>query len=167
MPKLHDMDVDQYLLDCVTLNELDLESDMIKYSSELAYWNGRTAQALEKFLFAKVETKRARARLAIDCRLELDQAGKEAVELDPKAKAKAPTESMVAAAIEDRPEVHEIDDNAIRAEVEWVRVRGVADAIHSKGDMLRSLSSRLKMELMSDPIVRKDLNAQRTVRNNE
>ena len=146
--KLHDIEVEKYLADCVRLFPEAIQEEMVRISADLAYWGERYSRALRAFLTAKLDEDRAYAKVAILCREELAQAGKV-------------TEAMVTSAVESHPEIERARLELIAAEVEKVRLYGVLDAIRSKRDMLQSLGAQLRAEMERDPGLREAVAAEK------
>jgi hypothetical protein len=140
--KLHDLEVDAYLAECVTIYPEAVSEEMTRVPSDLAYWGERFAVALRAYLTAKLDEKRTHARVRILVREGLAQQGKV-------------TEGMVDAATDAHPEVEKASLDTIEAEVEKVRLYGVVDAIRSKRDMLQSIGAQVRAEMQHDPMTRK------------
>ncbi len=140
---LHDMDVDAYLYDSVTIDPVvDLDDQFRGISAAVAYWNARYADAIEANLKAELEHKRTNAQLYMQHREDL--------ELD-KGKV---TEGMVKAAVEQDQLYLETKIESIETEAHKVRMRGVCEAVSSKKDMLQSLGAKLRAEMSGDPVLR-------------
>lgn len=141
MPTLHDVQVDDYLHDCVNTDPLKLDDEFVRLPADLAYWHHRSAEALKKFQLSKLDTKRLEARLRIEVREQQ------------LAEGKKPTESTVDAAVETSEEMYEARCALVHLEATYERLRGIVDAVRVKKDMVIALGNQIRAEL-SDPIVR-------------
>ena len=140
--KLHDLDVDKYLAECVQIFPEGLQEEFVRLPADLAYWNARFAEALRGFLTGKINLDRTEARCRIEERERLGAAGGKV------------TESMVESAVEAAPEMEKAREALMEAEVEKVRLYGVLDAIRAKRDMLISLGAQHRAEMAGDPSIR-------------
>ena len=140
--KLHDLDMDAYLVDCTTIYPETLQEEYVRLPADLAYWSARFADALREFLRLKLKADRMEAQVRIEHRERLSTGGGKV------------TESMVDAAVETDPRLHEAQDAALVAECEKVRLYGVLDSIRAKRDMLQSLGAQVRAEMEHDPITR-------------
>lgn len=142
MAKLHDIEVDDYLAQCVTMDPLQLEEEFVQLPATLAYWNERYAETQRSFLRAKVDRERSSARLTMECRAQIE------------AKKGKATVSDVEAAVDGHPDYMALKDAELDAEIETRRVYGVLDAIRAKKEMLISLGAHIRAEMQSDPTLR-------------
>jgi len=142
MAKLHDIEVDDYLAQCVTMDPLQLEEEFVQLPATLAYWNERYAEAQRGYLRAKVERERASSRLTMECRAVLE------------AKKGKATVGDVEAAVNGHPEYMKTKDLELDTEIEKSRVYGVLDAIRAKKEMLISLGAHIRAEMQGDPTLR-------------
>lgn len=150
MPKIHDIEVEQFLYDSIRIEPVALQEEYVRMPADLAYWNARFASAYERFATTKVQLSRLEALKRIEHRERL-------LADTPKV-----TESMVEAAVAGDPSVQEIQDDLIAAEVDKVRMNGVVDAVRTKRDMLVSVGAHVRAEMQHDPMVRnqsRDANA--------
>lgn len=141
---LHDLSVDQYLSQSVTVEPLQLEEEFVRLPADLAYWHARAADALRDYQLAKLEQDKTEANLRIVVRENIIATGGK------------PTESQVESGVILRPEYGEARTRTIEAEVEHQRLRGVCDAVRCKRDALIALGQQARAE-MSDPIVRQQV----------
>jgi hypothetical protein len=153
----------------LSINDHDLDTEMVQYPATLGYWNAQLADSLRKLLIADHARDTVQARVEIIIRAEaLDAEEAAAAEeaeasflADSKTKAKpkkkrrgATTEASVKAAVVTHSEVQAAEHVFINAKVEYERIRGICAALSSKGDFLRSLGARIRAELERDPSVR-------------
>ena len=54
---------DEYLAECVVINDFALDEEFIRMPADMAYWNARYADALRNYLLAKLDHERNAARL--------------------------------------------------------------------------------------------------------
>lgn len=139
---LHDLPVDDYLYASVTVTPEAMEEEFVRAPADIAYWNSLSAQAMKAHLLAKWAAEKTEARLKVEMREQL------------VAEGKKPTESMVDAAVVLHPDMERDKLAAIEAEVEFVRVRGIAKAVSDKKDVLQSLGATYRAEMEGDPMVR-------------
>jgi nitrogenase molybdenum-iron protein alpha/beta subunit len=146
--KLYDVDVDTFLVDAVSINELEIDREIVEISAQLAYWNHRYADATRAFMVAKVDSKRIRSRRQVEIRTDLERKARlSATETGAKSSARPFTEAQVEALVDGDIEVQEAENDLIDAEVNLKRLSGYCDAIRVKADMVRSISARLRAEL--------------------
>jgi hypothetical protein len=141
---LHDLSVDQYLAQSVTVEPLQLEEEFVRLPADLAYWHARAADALREYQMSKLEQDKTEANLRIVVREHIIATGGK------------PTESQVESGVMLRPEYSEARARTIEAEVEYQRLRGVCEAVRVKRDALVALGQQARAE-MSDPVVRQQV----------
>ncbi len=134
--------LEDYLRKSVKIDPLDIKGEFIRIPADLAFWNGRYADALREFLMAKADLEILKAQLMPLVRQAL---------LDKGAKV---TESIIESAVDGDAQVVEARDRLVNAEVEKARLYGTLDAIRSKKEMLISLGAHLRAELEGDPSLR-------------
>lgn len=137
-----DVTLDEYLIQCVTIDELLLDDAFKRTPAELAYWNARFADANRAYLLEKIESDRMAAQLYLEQREIL-------LTLERK-----PTEAMIKASVECDDRHYNARIKLVTAEAEKVRLRGVCEAMLAKKDMLQSLGAKLRAEMAGDPTVR-------------
>lgn len=143
MPKIHDLEVDDYLLESVAVDEIaQLDSEMRRISSDLCYWNSRFATAHKDHLISKVDLDRKKAHLYIEHRERLHLTEKKV------------TESMVDSAVDMDERYIDARIGMIEADAERLRTKGVCEAVAAKKDMLQSIGAKLRLEMAADPTVR-------------
>jgi len=140
---IHDMEVDAYLKECVSIDRTDLNGEFMRVSADMAYWNEQYAQVVREFHHAKLDASNEEALLRIEHRARLED--------DPDVKRV--TESMVESAVTQDDRYQRSRRLRIEAEVEKTRVGGIVDSIRSKRDMLVSLGAMVRAEMKGDPSV--------------
>jgi hypothetical protein len=145
-------DPDEYLRSCVHILPEALEEEFVRLPTDLAYWNGKYAEASREHLVAKMEMDRLRARLLIEHREKLMLTNTKV------------TESMVESAVEQDETYGAGRLRLIEAEVEKVRLHGALDAIRTKRDMLISLGAHVRAEMAGDPHLREEARGRRLSR---
>lgn len=150
MKQLHDIEVEDYLYECVTLDPLFVNEEFTRISHDLAYWNERYSRAYRAWLVAKINEKRTFA--FADQRI---RAGYK----DDLTKA---TEPMIAADVAVDDGVYNAQLATMEAEVEKLRIYGVIDALRAKRDALTSIGAHVRAEMAGDPAIRA-LHAGRTI----
>lgn len=144
VPKLHDMEVDDYLYDCVTVMPEALQEEFVRVSGDLSYWSRRYSLAHRAKLLAEVRRKQVIAEqyFAIKERL-IKETGKG-------------TAKDVEYAIELDERVQESKAAEIEADFEKEQIKGTLDAIRSKRDMLVSVGAQIRAEMAQDPFIKKN-----------
>jgi hypothetical protein len=142
MPNIHDLDVTQYLYDCVNINDLDLDREMRQVSADLVYWNHRFGDAVKAALNTKLQAKMASA-----------QAWQDALAFLVNSNASKTSEKAIEARANLDPVWVKAKEKEADAEADQARLRGICDAVAGKRDMLRSLAAKLRKEMETDPSV--------------
>lgn len=165
--RLREVGLDEYTIQCVMLDDTDLDGEFSRVAADLAYWNAVYAQALREYLTQKAAVKQVRARRFVELRVELMQAdlAEEDDDTAPPApaKAKAPkrsatprvTDGRVQTAVDCDAEVVDAEMALIEAEVAKVQAQNHADEVLAKKDALQSIGARVRRELDADPEVRR------------
>lgn len=143
--KIHDLDVDDYLYRSVSVDDLILDDELTMVSSDLAYWNTRYSEALEKHLMAKFDLKKTRAKLYIECRVRIEGRGEKA------------TVAGIDAELDQEMDLEFAEIEAIEAEAERARLRGIADAVSAKKDVLQTKAAKLRKEMEYDIVVKQKM----------
>ena len=165
MAELHDIEVGQYLKDCVDISPEELEDEFIRLPADLAYWNHQYAETIKEAQRAKFLREQTFARLHTDLREEMMNEAREAVvkslEEDSKSKmkAKAPTIADIESAVYTHAEYIAAKEREIQADGEKARLYGVVDAIRTKRDMIIQMGADRRAVMMGDPILREQTKA--------
>ncbi len=152
---LNGIEIDAYLLDCVTLLPEALQEEFTRVSADTAYWSRRYSDAHKGYLQAKVKAKRMRALVYIDQRETL---------LSNNVKV---TEALIEAKVECDERVQEADDALIVAEVERAEMDGAMEAVRAKKDMLVSIGAHVRAEMARDPMLRDQTREREEIRNQQ
>ena len=118
MKKLHDLEIEDFLHECVEVDPLLLDDEFARMPADMAYWAARYAESIKRFLHAEHARKKVQASVWIE---ERAQGGT----IDDVKSRVALSSAHIEATLE------EID-----AEAEKERLRGVVEAIRTKRDML-------------------------------
>ncbi len=137
-------DPGQYLHECTTIFPEQIEEEFVRTPADIAYWNAQFADALDVYLRAKAAAKKEWARLWLLMKAQLSADGAK------------PTEKMIDANVEVHDDWQKAQLVLIDAEVNKAKLQGDVDAVHTKRDMLQSLGAKLRVEMMSDPQVRRE-----------
>lgn len=142
MAPMRDIQVDEYLLECVTIEPTMLDAEFIRVPVDIAYWNERHSAAIRNYLLAKLEYDKARARVGLEVREEAAASGvkKTVGDLD--------------ALVTVHPEVSELYLELVEADAERQAIRNRCEAVQAKREMLQSLGAKMRAEMMSDPVLR-------------
>ncbi len=172
MAELHDMEVEQYLKDCVDIDDQDIDGEYIRIAPDLAYWNHQFADAVQELAHAKFNREQTHARRYAGVREELMQAAREAYDVaaegatdaeKKKLRIKAPTVDDIKAAAESDDEYAAAKLREIEAEGAKARMYGVVDAVRTKRDMLVQMGADRRVEMQGDPIMRDQARQRREV----
>jgi hypothetical protein len=134
------MEVEQYLYDSVSIDDLSMEDEFKRVAADLAYWGARYAEAVKAHLLAKLEAEQAWARCwgqvkSNDTERVTDKAAEAKVTLNPVWKA--------------------VRVDEITAESEKLRAKAFVDAVSAKMHALQSLGAKMRVEMEGDPVIRR------------
>lgn len=140
--KIHDLEVDQLVVDSVSIDDLQINEEYKRIPTDLAYWNTRYAKALRSHLLAKLTLDQTEARLRIVHRADLE------------TRTSRVTESMVEAAVMEDSEYTDAKMGTISTEADLAFCKGIAAATAAKKDVLQSLGAQIRAEIGSDLVLR-------------
>ena len=143
MRNLHDLEVDDYLFSCVTLDQTVITSEMSRVSADFAYFANKYAKSHREWLRAKILDKRTRAQVYAEKR-----------DLLQRTLGKA-TVSDIDAAVLLEEEVQKSEAHVI--ETEYIRedLKGTLQAVRAKRDMLVTLGAHMREEMKGNPSINK------------
>lgn len=147
-------DLDKYLKDSTLIEPMALEEEFVRLPSDLSFWNQRYADVYRYWL----ERKMVLAQVVA----EVSQEQRERLEME--AGGKRVLVGEVENALMLSKEYQQAKIKEIEAEAEKVRLWGVLDAIRSKRDMLISLGAHMRAEMQNDPMIRRQAQLEREVR---
>lgn len=130
-----DTDEGVYLQDCVTIDDTDLAAEFTRLAADLAWWNMRLAEAERDHYVAKVAVKQAEASATLAAPERLAERGVKA------------TVATIEATVQRMPSVQDAHVEAADRLHDLKRIKGVAEAISTKRDMLISLGAQLRREM--------------------
>jgi len=139
---LRDIEVPKYLKECITLFPEQLDEELIRAPSDIAYWNEHYASALRDYLLAKNSAEVVRARVLIEIREKAAANGQKLTVGDLDAYV----------TVDDRVQAANLKEIETEAEKQLLRCR--VESVTAKLEVLRSLGAKLRAEMMSDPSVR-------------
>jgi len=139
---MRDIQIDEYLLECVTIEPTMLNEEFVRIPVDLAYWNERYSEAIHKHLLTKLHYDQARARVGLEVREEVAASGVK--------KTVGDIEAMVTV----HPEVSAAYLDFVEADAERQALRNRCEAVQAKREMLQSLGAKMRAEIMSDPALR-------------
>jgi hypothetical protein len=149
-----DIEIDQYLKRAVQIEPMALEEEFVRLPADIAYWNERHSHALREYLAAKIDREQIFGRLLTN----------------PEFHAtlqiligKRPTVEQLKGAISCHDDYAAARLHENEADVERQRLRGCIDALAAKRDMIVSLGAHIRLEMMHDPIVRRNMTRLREV----
>ena len=157
MPRIHDMEVEQYLHESVTTDRTDINSEFTRVAGDLYYWGERYAQAEGALAEAKAEYDVVHAGLYQKYRSVLEaRAAKAAETAKPKKAPLRVTDAQVESALLKSNEHTLAKQEVIDCETAKVRLRGIIEAVKTKRDMLVSLGAQMRAELRGEPHINSD-----------
>jgi hypothetical protein len=137
MAKLMDLDVDDYLKQCVQLEPEALSEEFGRISADYAYWNEKYANANKAHLMAEWEEEKTEARLRLKFK-------------EPEAGKKPPTEGTVDAAVKLAPEYEAVHLVTLTHQAERDYLKGVLETLRTKREMAISMGAHLRQEAKGD-----------------
>lgn len=150
MSKIHDLDFDDYLVQCVQLNPEDLQNEFCRTGADLAYFGARFAEALKTWRLAEGSRKRMWAKLYMYYRSELTEQDKGRV-----------TEKQIESAVEVDAQYEKARLVEVTAEAYHLSAKTEFIAVQAKKDLLQSLGAQVRAEMSADPTIRDNRAAQR------
>lgn len=137
-------DPDEYLRECVRIDDFDIQAEYIRLPADLAYWNSRYADAYRDWNSSKLELDMLCSTLSLAIRDELIN----------QAKGGRVTLAEVEQVLHTTPQYRDAKQKEILAEADKARLYGVVDAIRAKKEMLISLGAHIRLEMGNDPLIR-------------
>ena len=141
--KLKEVGAEQYLIECVDIDPIEIDEEFLRQPSDLAYWHERYAQALRRQLNAKHNVSKVEADVQLEIR---DDAIPGTKLTDVKVKAMVASDMRVVTAY----------DELAQTEADKARCKGYSESVASKGNMLQSIGAKLRLE-MKDPAMREQI----------
>lgn len=151
MAKLKDLEIDDYLKDCVDLKPEFINEEYGRMSGDFAYWNEKFSAANRGLLQAEWREEKVQAQLYL--------AKKEA----PEGK-KPPTEAAVDAMVKTDPAYEQAHLDVISLQAERDYLKGILETLRTKREMLVSAGAQLREEMKGDPLIRDRVNTDRVAR---
>lgn len=142
---LGDVEVTQYLKECVTIEPMALEEEFVRVAADLAYWGAKWADAQKAAALVKLSRNEVEAALDAEHRAEAAQSGEKV------------TEKVIASRVASDERMKAIEIALIEADAAATRARAFADAVRAKKDMVVSLGSQVRAEMQADPSVRQQM----------
>jgi len=138
MAKLHDIEIDDFLKQCIDLEPEAISEEFSRMSGDYGYWNEKYSAVNKAFLQAEWEEERTKARLYLKYK-EPSIDGK-----------KPPTEAGVEAAVVLDPAYEAAHLECLKYQAEREYLRGVLTALKTKSEMLVSAGAQLRQEAQGD-----------------
>jgi hypothetical protein len=129
----------------IEIEPLALQEEYVRLPADMAYLNEQYAQAQKAYLYAKATADEVWARVWLESRTKLTAAGEKT------------TEALINATAATNREWLEAVERLTAADAERIRLRGHADAVGAKKEMLISLGAHIRSELEGDPQLRRDV----------
>lgn len=137
MAKLNELEIDDYLKQCIELEPEVITEEFSRISADYAYWNERYATANNVLLNAEFEEEKASARGYLKYKEQGDA-------------KKVPTEEAVKSAIRLDPHYGEARMALIGAQHERDHLKGILETLRTKREMLISVGAHLRQEEKGD-----------------
>ena len=139
MPKIRDLEIDEYLYESVTLDAVQIEQEFSRVSADVAYWSTMYARAHRRYLRAKILRDQTKAAAYIEHRdLLMASHGKATVR-------------DIDSSISGDMKVQEVEADVVEAEYEREKLKGTMEAVRAKRDMLITLGAHLRVEMQGNP----------------
>jgi hypothetical protein len=151
--ELGNVEVTQYLKECVTIEPLALEEEFTRVPADLAYWGAAFADAQKAAALAKLNRDQIEA--AIDAEVRAD-----AVSNGEKV-----TEKIVSGRVQADQRMHAVELALIDAEANSSRAKAFCDAVRAKRDMVIALGSQVRAEMQADPSIRNQMTGRHYLKN--
>jgi hypothetical protein len=135
VPKIYDLDFDQYCHECVSIDRTDLNNEFCRVSADLAYWGERAAQAERSVGEAEIELEVIKAEAYVFQRNLLDS-----------RLAKRASEDMVTNAVASTSKYRGAKEHLVDCKSVKRRIAGIIESVKTKRDMLVSLGAQLRSE---------------------
>jgi hypothetical protein len=142
---LGDVEVTQYLKECVTIEPMALEEEFVRVASDLAYWGAKWADAQKAAAMAKLQRNEVEAAIDSEYRQQAAEAGEKV------------TEKVIASRVQGDDRMKAVEISLIEAEAQASRARAFADAVRAKKDMVVALGSQVRAEMQADPSIRQQM----------
>lgn len=137
-------DIEQYLDDCVEIDELAIQDEYIRVSPDYAYWSERYSEAYKHHLELELNRKTIKAQAAKEVRAQIEgmrSAGRVTVaEVD--ADVEVNSEYLVAKMAE------------IEADAKVKKLQGILEALRIKKEMLISLGAHLRQDMQREALIK-------------
>ena len=138
MPYIHDEEFEQFLYECVTIDENDLSREFFRISSQIAYWARRAGRVEEEYLVAKAALKEAESRAFLAAKDELVFNGD-----------KKPTKDTIEALANTYESVMSANQEFASVSGQRKEVQTTLDALMAKKDMLSQLGADRRKEMQA------------------
>ncbi len=142
MATLHDLEVDDFLAECVKIEPLALQEEFIRQPSDLAYWNELCSRAIRKHLAAKLDLEMLESKLYLQQTAAIETQGKRA------------TQKIVESEIHAQEEWHTAKLRVIECEADVAKLKGCVEAVRVKKDMLIQMGADRREEMKGSPRIR-------------
>lgn len=152
MDRLGDVEVTEYLRECVTIEPMALEEEFVRVPSDLAYWGAQWADAQKAASMAKLTRDQVEAAIDAEHRAEAAAAGEKV------------TEKVIASRVLLDSRMKAVEIELIEAEARSSRARAFCDAVRAKRDMVVSLGSQVRAEMAANPSLRDTMTTARLVK---
>ncbi len=155
MKSIHDQEFDDYMVDCVVIDEANVTDEFCRVAADRAYWGSELSQAIENELMAKLTVDGAKGDLK-----NSEAKAYLAVKLEYEGAKKPPGVDHTNALVEVDENVSEAQRTLmaargalVMASTEKERIHGIVTAIDMKRDMLISLGAHLRKEMVGEPSI--------------
>jgi hypothetical protein len=150
---LGNVEVTQYLKECVTIEPLALEEEFIRVPADLAYWGAAFADAQKSAALAKLNRDQVEAAVDAEIRSEAAALGEKV------------TEKIVAGRVQADSRMQAVELALIDSEANSSRAKAFCDAVRAKRDMVIALGSQVRAEMAADPSIRNQMTGRHYMKN--
>jgi len=149
---LKDVEVSEYLKQCVDMVPEQINEEFSRMSADYAYWNEKYAEANRLELVTEWSEKKAYASAYLQKKMEAQVSSTKTSEATLDAEVK--TSQVYGRAVEEH----------IEARAATAHLKGVLEALKTKREMLISSGAHLRQEMQGDPIIREKMQRARDER---
>lgn len=137
MAKLMDIEVGDYLKQCVDLEPEAISEEYARLSPDYAYWNERLRGVAKSLMNAEFHEKKTEARLYLKYK-------------EPEEGKKPPTEKTVDSAVTLDGDYQEAHQQTLELTAERDYLKGVLKTLSLKAEMLVSMGATMRQEIQGD-----------------
>lgn len=131
---------ESYMKDSVDIDDMDLDNEFIRVSSDLSYWYSKLADATESYQHAKFVREQVHARVYSEKKKFLHESYMD-------KKVKPPTVQDIESSVILDEEFSISKEKEIDAESFKLKIYGIVEAVKSKKDMLIQIGANRRADI--------------------